>query len=147
MRGKVVYDEQAYLKAFLIPRNENVSTFSPREQPILIHHSFSFLDRLPSDVPSDEWEITPSASGSEKVILIRGQTDRKRLAAIKIYQDQFSRHFRQELGTLRDLKGKNNRENNRFNAIFVNCRSEGCRSVDRARRCLKQFGTARCGPT
>ena len=99
-------------------------------------------------MPSDEWEITNKAPGADKVLLIRERTaDRKRLAAIKIYQDQSSRDFGRELSTLKDLKGKKNTESNGLDAICVNCRREGCRSVDRARQCLKQPRSAHSGST
>ncbi|CAF1284838.1 unnamed protein product [Rotaria sordida] len=62
-------------------------------------------NRLPSDVPADEWEITKNASNSDgKVLLIRGKADRKRLAVIKIYPNQSSMDLYREVTVMKDLK-------------------------------------------
>ena len=96
------------------------------------HGTVLFLDRLPGDVPADEWEITNRAKEStEKVLLIRGSIDRQRLAVIKVYKDHSSRDYRRELTALQDLKGKNNPEVDRFNGIPLRRRYQGSGSIDR----------------
>jgi hypothetical protein len=67
----------------------------------------SFIDRLPSDVPANEWEITNKAPNSDsKVLLIRGQVDRKRLAAIKVYPNQVRDDFHREVTAIDASKSK-----------------------------------------
>ncbi|CAF3919413.1 unnamed protein product [Rotaria sp. Silwood1] len=61
--------------------------------------------QLPSDVPTDEWEITRNALHSDgKVLLIRSKADRKRLAVIKIYSNQSSTDLYREVTVMKDLK-------------------------------------------
>ncbi len=71
----------------------------------------SVIDELPSDGPSNEWEITKKAPNSDgKLLLIRGKADRKHLAVIKIYSNQQSTDLYREVTVMKDLKGKMNIE-------------------------------------
>ncbi|CAF0765289.1 unnamed protein product [Adineta steineri] len=62
-------------------------------------------DKLPSDVPTDKWEVTKKAPNSdEKVLLIRSKADRKELAVIKTYPKEFLNNFQHEITIMKDLK-------------------------------------------
>ncbi|CAF1659539.1 unnamed protein product, partial [Adineta ricciae] len=58
----------------------------------VIHAQFQTKKRsLPSDAPSDEWEVTSKATNSDdKVLLIRHVKNSNRLGVIKIYSSQSS---------------------------------------------------------
>ncbi|CAF1018672.1 unnamed protein product [Adineta steineri] len=61
--------------------------------------------KLPSDAPTDKWEVTNKAPNSdEKVLLIRSKADRKELAVIKTYPKDFLNNFQHEITIMKDLK-------------------------------------------
>ena len=69
--------------------------------------SLDILDQLPTGVPAKEWEDFKKASNSrEKVRLIRGQVDRRRQAAIKVYSQECSAEHLRAVAAMNALKGK-----------------------------------------
>jgi len=55
----------------------------------------------------NNWEVTKHVEGRDgQVKLIRGKTERKQLAVLKIYKDNNFKDYSKELKALQSLKGK-----------------------------------------
>ncbi|CAF1018586.1 unnamed protein product [Adineta steineri] len=62
-------------------------------------------NKLPSDVPTDKWEVTKKAPNSDgKLLLICSKLDQNDLAVIKTYPKEFLNNFQHEITIMKDLK-------------------------------------------